>query len=121
VLLVLISSSADPWPANAPDQPPQRAARAAVGCIRKFDAREPGSQQRDEIFTVELSIPENCCQQTGTDGLTAADWHNGSSAIRVPEKVVAAFDPGNLESGLPQGGDHFPSGDPRKARQVTLR
>ena len=71
---------------NAPDQPPQRGARAAVGCIRKFDARKPGSQQRGEIIAIDLGIPENRYQETGSDGLTAVDWHNGSSAIGCRRK-----------------------------------
>jgi hypothetical protein len=33
----LCSSRANLGLPNAPDQPPQRAKRAAVGCIRKFD------------------------------------------------------------------------------------
>jgi hypothetical protein len=80
--------------AERTDQAPRRAKRAAVGCIRKFDAREHRPlQQRSEVISVDFAIAENGRQETRADGLTGVDGYDSSTAVGMAEKVVAALDP----------------------------
>ena len=47
------------------DQPPQRAKRAAVGCIRKFDARRClALEQPDERIAFDLAVAKDCREES---------------------------------------------------------
>jgi hypothetical protein len=43
-----------------------------------------------------------------------------SAAVGMAKEVVAALDPCDLETRLPQGGDDLSPGDPRKASHATV-
>jgi hypothetical protein len=47
------------------------------------------------------------------------DWYDGSAAVGVAKKVVAAPDPCDLEACLPQGGNDF--SPVIRGRRVTPR
>jgi hypothetical protein len=50
-------------------------------------------------------------KQTTPDGFTSMHWHYSASAVRVPEKVMAALDADHVKSQLAQGPDELRARD----------
>ena len=48
------------------------------------------------------------------------DRHYRSAAVCVTEEVMAPLDSGDIEADLPQGSDHLPPREARKASHVTV-
>ena len=66
--------------------------------------------------------PEESCVADRADGLAGMHGHNCASAVFVTQKVMAAFDAENGETGLSEGGNYFGPGDarcPAHAAMVT--
>ena len=51
-----------------------------------------------DVFSGDLTIPENLGEQTSSDGLATMDRNNSTSAIGVPEEVVTSFDANQVKT-----------------------
>ena len=50
-----------------------------------------------QFFGIKLAIAKDLGKKSRTDGLARVHRHYGGSSIPVPEKMVAAFNPHQLE------------------------
>lgn len=87
-----------------------------VGCRPKFDQLK----ERDECLPSDLTVADDCGQQARADGFARVNRHNGSAAVCMTKKVVAALHPGDFEPRLPQSRNDLSSRDPREARHATV-
>ena len=86
-----------------------------------FDARPHlALQQRDEVISLDLAVPEDCGQKAWADGLTGMDRYYRAAAVCVTNEVMAPLDPGDIEAGLSQGSDHLSPGNTREASHATV-
>lgn len=67
-------------------------------------------QQLDELVASQLDGAKDLAQEARADDFTLVHGNHCRAAIRMLEKMVAAFDPGHLEPGLAQGPHHLKAG-----------
>jgi hypothetical protein len=77
------------------------------------------SEDHEEILPGQLAVPEDLGQKPAPDRLAAVNGHHGAAAVGVTEEVMAALDPDDAESELPQCRDEADAGYGGKAAHAV--
>jgi hypothetical protein len=85
-----------------------------AGCPRFVTSSETAVAPRPSASTAGRE------QKSRPDRLTGVNRHDGRATVSVTKEMMAAFDSGDLEPGLPQGRNDLATGDPRKTTHATV-